>query len=164
MRVLVVNGPNLDLLGTRRPEVYGTTTLGELEAQCREWGAALGFEVTVFQSNHEGAIIDRLHEAIGRSDGIIINPGALAHYSYALHDAIESVAVPVVEVHISDITAREPWRATSVVAPACVASFSGHGIAGYRMALESLAARGDQPAARSRQRSRPATSAESSSA
>ena len=142
MRVLVVNGPNLNLLGTRRPDVYGQTTLGELEELCRQWGAELGCTVTVFQSNHEGAIIDRLHEAIGRFDGIIINPGALTHYSYAIHDAIEAVAIDTVEVHISDISAREEWRAKSVVAPACRATISGEGVAGYRRAIEVLVSGG----------------------
>ncbi|HLE39418.1 MAG TPA: type II 3-dehydroquinate dehydratase [Acidimicrobiia bacterium] len=142
MRVLVVNGPNLNLLGTRRPDVYGQTTLGDLEELCRQWGAELGCTVTVFQSNHEGAIIDRLHEAIGRFDGIIINPGALTHYSYAIHDAIEAVAIDTVEVHISDISAREEWRAKSVVAPACRATISGEGVAGYRRAIEVLVSGG----------------------
>ena len=141
MRVLVVNGPNLNLLGTRRPEVYGTTTLGELDELCRTWGTELGCTVTVFQSNHEGAIIDRLHEAIGRCDGIVINPGALTHYSYALRDAIEAVDIPTVEVHISDIAAREPWRASSVITEVCVASITGQGVAGYRRAIEVLSAR-----------------------
>ena len=140
MRVLVVNGPNLNLLGTRRPEVYGTTTLGELEEMCRQWGTELGCSVSVFQSNHEGAIIDRLHEAIGRCDGIVINPGALTHYSYALHDAIEALNIPTVEVHISNIAARESWRAVSVIAPVCVASITGQGVEGYRRAIEVLAA------------------------
>jgi 3-dehydroquinate dehydratase-2 len=140
MRVLVINGPNLNLLGTRRPDVYGTTTLGELDALCRKWGAELGCMITTFQSNHEGALVDRLHEAIGACDGVIINPGALAHYSYALHDAIEATGLPVIEVHISDITNREPWRAHSVVAAACKATVSGQGVAGYRRALEMLAA------------------------
>ena len=139
MRVLVVNGPNLNLLGTRRPEVYGTTTLGELEEMCRQWGTELGCSVSVFQSNHEGAIIDRLHEAIGRCDGIVINPGALTHYSYALHDAIEASNIPTVEVHISNIAARESWRAVSVIAPVCVASITGQGVEGYRRAIEVLA-------------------------
>ena len=142
MRVLIVNGPNLNLLGTRRPDVYGQTTLGDLEELCRQWGAELGCTVTVFQSNHEGAIIDRLHEAIGRFDGIIINPGALTHYSYAIHDAIEAVAIDTVEVHISDISAREEWRAKSVVAPACRATISGEGVAGYRRAIEVLVSGG----------------------
>ena len=140
MRVLVVNGPNLNLLGTRRPEVYGTTTLGELGEMCRQWGTELGCSVSVFQSNHEGAIIDRLHEAIGRRDGIVINPGALTHYSYALHDAIEASNIPTVEVHISNIAARESWRAVSVIAPVCVASITGQGVEGYRRAIEVLAA------------------------
>ncbi|MCU0280879.1 MAG: type II 3-dehydroquinate dehydratase [Acidimicrobiia bacterium] len=146
MRVLIVNGPNLNLLGVRCPEVYGTATLAELEERCREWGAALGLEVETFQSNHEGAIIDRLHEALGRCDGVVLNPGALTHYSYALHDAVEAIALPVVEVHLSDIAAREEWRARSVVSPACAATISGHGLDGYRQALEFLAARGQAPA------------------
>jgi len=145
MRVLVINGPNLNLLGLRCPEVYGTTTLAELEERCRTWGAALGIEVATFQSNHEGEIIDRLHDALGTADGVVLNPGALTHYSYALHDAVEAISPPVVEVHLSDITRREEWRARSVVSPACAASISGHGIEGYREALEFLAARGAGP-------------------
>lgn len=141
MRVLIVNGPNLNLLGTRRPDVYGEATLGDLEARCRQWGVASGLSVEVFQSNHEGEIIDRLHEAIGTADGVVINPGALTHYSYALHDAIEAIGIPTVEVHISDITARQPWRAHSVVSDACIATISGHGLDGYRLALEHLAGR-----------------------
>jgi len=139
MRVLIVNGPNLNLLGARRPEVYGTTTLAEVEELCRTWGAALGIEVETFQSNHEGAIVDRLHDAIGSVDGVVINPGALTHSSYVLHDAIEAIALPTVEVHLSDITARESWRAHSVVVAACAASIVGHGVDGYRAALEFLA-------------------------
>ena len=146
MRVLVLNGPNLNLLGVRRPEVYGTATLAELEERCRAWGAALGLEVETFQSNHEGALIDRLHEALGRCGGVVLNPGALAHYSYALHDAVEALALPVVEVHLSDIARREEWRARSVVSPACAATISGLGMDGYRRALELLAARGQAPA------------------
>lgn len=142
MRVLVINGPNLNLLGVRRPEVYGTTTLAELDERCRAWGAALGIEVDTFQSNHEGEIIDRLHDALGSADGIVLNPGALTHYSYALHDAIEAVSLPVVEVHLSDISRREEWRARSVVSPACIAGIRGHGVEGYREALELLATRG----------------------
>ena len=139
MRILVLNGPNLNLLGTRRPDVYGTTTLGELEERCRSWGAALGVEVETLQSNHEGALVDALHDAIGRCDGAVVNPGALTHTSYVLHDAIEAVPYPVIEVHVSDITAREPWRANSVVAPACAGSVMGKGIDGYREAMELLA-------------------------
>jgi len=139
VRVLVINGPNLNLLGIRRPEIYGYQTLGELEERCVEWGAELGLVVETFQSNHEGAIIDRLHAAIGSIEGVVINPGALTHYSYALHDAIEAIAIPTVEVHLSDTSAREPWRARSVVAPVCVASIAGRGARGYRDALEVLA-------------------------
>lgn len=139
MQVLVLNGPNLNLLGARDPEVYGTATLAELMNNCRSWGSELGMAVEGIQSNHEGALIDALHDAIGRCDGVVINPGALAHYSYALHDAIEAVPMPVVEVHISDIGHREPWRAKSVVADACVATISGKGSDGYRQALALLA-------------------------
>lgn len=139
MHVLVVNGPNLNLLGTRRPEIYGTTTLRELEDQCRRWGRDLGATVTTFQSNHEGALIDAIHDAIGRYDGIVLNPGALTHYSYALHDAIESVPVPVVEVHISDLAMREEeWRRTSVVSAVCETTIGGRGIDGYRDAIALL--------------------------
>lgn len=140
-----MNGPNLNLLGARRPEIYGTTTLGELDALCRQWGEELGCVITTFQSNHEGALVDRLHNAIGACDGVIINPGALAHYSYALHDAIEATALPVIEVHISDITKREPWRANSVIAPACKATVSGMGVEGYRHALELLSPGSKRP-------------------
>jgi 3-dehydroquinate dehydratase-2 len=142
MRILVINGPNLNLLGVRRPEVYGTTTLAELEELCRAWGEGLGLAVETFQSNHEGEIIDRLHGALGWAAGVVLNPGALAHYSYALHDAIEAVSLPVVEVHLSDISRREEWRARSVVSPACAATIRGHGVEGYRQALEFLADRG----------------------
>jgi 3-dehydroquinate dehydratase II len=141
MRVVVINGPNLNLLGTRRPDVYGTTTLGELEQQCRAWGEELGMQIETFQSNHEGALIDRLHECLGRADGVVINPGALTHYSYSLHDAIEAIALPVVEVHISDITAREDWRRVSVISAACLGTISGLGVDGYREALRLLADR-----------------------
>ena len=147
MRVLVVNGPNLNLLGTRSPEIYGEATLGELEHRCREWGAELGMTVATFQSNHEGELIDRLHDAIGSADGVLLNPGALGHTSYALHDAIEAIGIPVVEVHISDITAREPWRAESVIRPACVAAIWGKGIEGYREGLVVLKESLQPPAA-----------------
>ena len=146
MRILVLNGPNLNLLGVRRPEVYGTATLAELEERCRAWGTALGLEIETFQSNHEGSLIDRLHGALGRCDGVVLNPGALHIYSYALHDAVESVALPVVEVHLSDIASREEWRAHSVVSPACAATIGGHGADGYREALEFLARRLQSPA------------------
>jgi 3-dehydroquinate dehydratase-2 len=138
MRVLLLHGPNLNLLGTRQPEIYGHTTLGELEEMCREWAAALGCELDVFQSNHEGALIDRLHDAIAVYDGVVLNAGALTHYSYALADAIRSVPIPTVEVHLSDIGAREEWRARSVLSDACIGTIAGHGPDGYREALELL--------------------------
>ena len=135
--VLVINGPNLNLLGTREPEIYGTTTLAELEEMCVEWGRILDLEVAPFQSNHEGAIIDAIQQT--SADGIVLNAGALTHYSYALFDALVAVGLPTVEVHISNIHAREEWRRHSVVQPACVAQISGEGLEGYRRALRILA-------------------------
>lgn len=145
-RVLVINGPNLNLLGTRRPDVYGSMTLSELEELCRAWGTASGVTVEAFQSNHEGAVIDRIHQARENADAIIINPGAFTHYSYAIHDALEAVEKPAVEVHISDITSREAWRSHSVVSPACVATIYGRGTGGYRDALRHLIFRSAHPA------------------
>jgi 3-dehydroquinate dehydratase type II len=137
-RVLVLNGPNLNMLGTRQPDIYGSMTLADLEAACRVWGAELGVTVDTLQSNHEGAIIDRLHLAREDADAIIINPGAFTHYSYAIFDALEAVELPTVEVHISDITRREAWRRRSVIAPACVRTIFGRGTIGYRDALRHL--------------------------
>lgn len=145
-RILVLNGPNLNLLGTRAPEVYGHTTAARLETLVGEWGAALDLEVEWVQSNHEGVLIDRLHQS--RAEGIVLNAGALTHYSYALADAIEAIAPPVVEVHISNIFEREPWRRTSVIAPGCVHSVYGRGVEGYRWALSHLANRFAWPATR----------------
>ena len=137
-RILVINGPNLNLLGTREPDVYGSTTLPMLESDLRAWGAHLGVELDMFQSNHEGALIDRIHAAATNCAGIIINPGALTHYSYAIHDALSAIDTPAVEVHISNIHEREPWRQTSVTAAACVYSIAGRGLEGYRAALHHL--------------------------
>ena len=139
MLVLLLHGPNLNLLGTRQPEIYGPITLSDLEDRCRHWGAELGIDLGTFQSNHEGALIDRLHAAIGHYDAVIVNPGALSHYSYALHDGITAAALPTIEVHLSDITAREPWRAHSVISPACITTIAGEGPDGYRRAMEMLA-------------------------
>ena len=136
--VLVVNGPNLNLLGTREPNIYGSTTLSELESLILGWGAERDLEVSCFQSNHEGAIIDRLHAARNTHHGVIINAGALTHYSYAIHDAIVATGLPAVEVHISNVRHREPWRRDSVLAAACVYSIFGRGLEGYRSALEHL--------------------------
>lgn len=138
-RVLLVHGPNLNLLGDREPDVYGTTTLAEIEAMTTTWAAEHGLSIEVFQSNHEGELIDRIHQARGRSAGIIINPGAFTHYAWSIHDALAAFAGPVVEVHLSNPDAREPWRRTSVVAPVARGSISGFGPTGYRLAVEAIA-------------------------
>lgn len=145
MRILVINGPNLNLIGTRRPDIYGTTTLDELDEQCRHWGADLGATVETFQSNHEGGLIDRLHAARHEFDAVVINPGALTHYSYALRDAIEAIALPTVEVHLSNVKARETWRRHSVVSDVCVATIYGRGVDGYRAAIRHLVVRTERP-------------------
>ena len=138
MRILVLHGPNLNLLGERDPKIYGSQSLEELNRQIEAHARRLGVEVEFFQSNHEGALIDRIHEARRRVDGIVINPGALTHYSYALRDAIEAVGLPAVEVHLSDIHARELFRQTSVIAPVCLAQISGKGAQSYVEGLERL--------------------------
>jgi 3-dehydroquinate dehydratase type II len=145
MHVLVVNGPNLNLLGTREPDIYGSTTLSELEELVTTWAGERDIEVSCYQSNHEGEIIDRLHAARGVHDGLVLNAGALTHYSYALHDAIVATELPAVEVHISNVRHREPWRRTSVIEPACVYSIFGRGIDGYRYALDHLVNRTAMP-------------------
>lgn len=137
-KILLMNGPNLNMLGHRDPKFYGTDTLAAIEAMVVAYGAHHGAQVDCFQSNHEGALVDRLHQAHGRYDGIVYNPGAHTHYSYALHDAVECIDVPVVEVHISDISKREEFRRHSVIAPACVAQVKGKGKAGYLDALDLL--------------------------
>ena len=137
-KILLMNGPNLNMLGVREPDVYGRRTLASIEADVASYGAQRGVQVDCFQSNHEGALVDRLHQAHGVYDGIVYNPGAHTHYSYALRDAVGSIDVPVAEVHISDVDAREPFRAVSVIAPACVAQVKGLGAAGYRVALDLL--------------------------
>lgn len=141
LRILVINGPNLNLLGRREPDVYGTATLDDIEAMVAERAAELGVDVCFFQSNHEGAIIDRLHDAIGVCDGVVLNPGAYTHYSYAIRDAIAGIGMPVVEVHLSDINAREDFRRVSVTAEVCVAQISGLGPRSYLEGLVSLVTR-----------------------
>lgn len=137
-RILVLNGPNLNLLGERDRRHYGEVTLEEINRRVSSAAGRLSVKVVFFQSNHEGDLIDRLHAERKTSSGVIINPGALTHYSYALRDAIEAVALPTAEVHLSDIYSREEWRRTSVIEP--VASFSvvGKGPDGYTEALERL--------------------------
>ena len=134
-KILLINGPNLNLLGKREPEIYGATTLEQLAAQLKESASAAGFELIAFQSNHEGEIIDCIHREAAECVGLIINPGAFTHYSYAIRDAIAAVAVKTIEVHISNVYAREPFRHESVIAPVCVGQISGLGIEGYRAAL-----------------------------
>jgi 3-dehydroquinate dehydratase-2 len=135
MQLLILNGPNLNLLGTREPAVYGTGTLADLEADLRATFPDVG--LSFFQSNHEGALIDRLHAArTDGTDGIVFNPGAYTHTSVALRDAVAAIGVPVVEVHLSHIHAREPFRHHSLLAPVCVGQISGLGRRGYHLAVQ----------------------------
>lgn len=141
MKVLVLNGPNLGRLGRRQPEIYGTTTHAELADRCVGWGSALGLEVEVRQTNHEGDLLDWLGDAADREVPVVLNAAAWTHYSLALFDACAQLTAPLVEVHISDPASRpEEFRHHSVVTPHAVAVISGHGVAGYRMALERIAA------------------------
>ena len=137
-KILLMNGPNLNMLGIREPSVYGNNTLASLEALFTGYARSKGVEVECFQSNHEGCLVEKLHEAHASFDGVVYNPGAHTHYSYAIRDAVGSISTPVVEVHISDVSAREAWRNISVVAPACVAQVKGRGFQGYCDALDIL--------------------------
>ncbi len=139
-KVLILNGPNLNLLGTRQPEVYGRTTLKMVEETFVSHGASIGLDVSHLQSNHEGVLIDAIHAAKGNQDGIVLNAGAYTHTSVALMDAISSVELPVVEVHLSNIHAREPFRHKSYVAPVALGQICGFGLQGYVMALDALSA------------------------
>lgn len=138
MKLLILNGPNLNLLGAREPDIYGRESYDTLCQQIYRHAEAIGCTAEVFQSNHEGTLIDAIQAAQAGYSGIVINPGAYAHYSYAIYDALRAVAVPAVEVHISDITAREPFRAVSVTAAACVKTICGHGLQGYLEAMDYL--------------------------
>ncbi|KAH8426031.1 type II 3-dehydroquinate dehydratase [Aspergillus melleus] len=137
--ILLINGPNLNLLGTREPHVYGSTTLKDVETSATAQAAALGATLSAFQSNHEGAIIDRIQEARGNVDGIVINPGAFTHTSVAIRDALLSVEIPFIEVHVSNVHAREPWRHHSYFSDKAAGIIVGLGVAGYKVAVEHVA-------------------------
>ncbi|MGN0591325.1 type II 3-dehydroquinate dehydratase [Ruminococcus sp.] len=141
MRILVIHGPNLNLLGEREPGIYGTENLEQVNGAILARAKELGAQCEVFQSNHEGDIIDRLHEARREFDGVVLNAGAYTHYSYAIRDAIAAIRIPCVEVHISNVHAREEFRHTSVIAPACLGVVCGFGGDSYLLALEGLVRR-----------------------
>lgn len=138
MKILVLNGPNLNLLGEREPNIYGGDSLGSINEALAEKAAGMGFETAFFQSNSEGAIIDALHDARRGCAGVILNAGAYTHYSYAIRDAIAAIKIPVVEVHLSNVDSREEFRKTSVIAPVCKGSISGFGKFSYELALIAL--------------------------
>ncbi len=138
LKIMVLNGPNLNMLGVREPQVYGNQSYVDLENYIEEYCEKKGIEVTVLQSNGEGELIDFIHHANGNFDGIVINPGAYTHYSYAIRDALSSVSVPAIEVHISNIHKREEFRHISVTAPACIGQITGLGFRGYLLAVDYL--------------------------
>lgn len=138
MRFEILHGPNLNLLGTREPDVYGSTSLAEVDAAIRAEAEGLGVEVAVFQSNHEGVLIDRIQETASTADGYVVNAGGYAHTSVALRDALVGVRRPFVEVHLTNVYAREPFRRESLLAPVALATVSGFGARGYTLALRGL--------------------------
>ena len=137
-KILVIHGPNLNLLGEREPDVYGDNGIDTLNSNIIDRAKEQGLECEIFQSNHEGAIIDKLHSARKNFDGVIINAGAYTHYSYAIRDAISAIRIPCIEVHISNIDARDAFRANSVIAPVCKGSISGFGFGSYYLAVQAL--------------------------
>jgi 3-dehydroquinate dehydratase-2 len=136
-RIIVINGPNLNLLGTRETDIYGTVTLAGIAADVNREAGELGLDVDFIQTNHEGEIIDKIHEARGKYDLIILNPGAYTHYSIAIRDAVKAVELPCIEVHLSNIHAREEFRSKSVIAPVCTGQISGFGADSYLVALKA---------------------------
>ena len=137
--VEVMHGVNLDQLGRRDPQLYGTLTLAELERRIEADAGELGLRTRFFHTNHEGAFVEHLHGLRGEADAVVLNPGAWTHYAWAIRDALEIAALPAVEVHLSDVSSREPWRRTSVIGELCIASIVGRGADGYRDALARLA-------------------------
>jgi 3-dehydroquinate dehydratase-2 len=150
VNVLVIHGPNLNLLGSREPQTYGSQTLADIDERIGLEARELGIGVSCVQHNSEGAIVDELHAARGRYDAVAINPGAFTHYAYAIRDAIAAIGIPTVEVHLTNTSARETFRATSVVAAVCRGSIAGFGAESYALALRALAAAGTPPDVASR--------------
>ena len=138
MKILFLNGPNLNMLGIREPDIYGKRTFADLEAYIRDFCGELGIECELYQSNHEGCLVDAIQAAYGKMDGIVINPAAYTHTSVAILDALKAVSLPAVEVHISAVSEREAFRQISYPGMACVKTFAGYGFEGYRMAAEHL--------------------------
>lgn len=138
-RILIMHGPNLNLLGEREPGIYGDTNFEQVNADLTAFAASLGLEAEVFQSNHEGALIDKLHESRTEFAGVVLNAGAYTHYSYAIADAIKAIRIPVIEVHISNVFARDEFRSKSVIAPVCAGSISGFGLLSYELGIRALA-------------------------
>ena len=137
-KILVIHGPNLNMLGIREPEIYGKTTLDDINSDLKRLGEKMGVEVEAFQSNSEGKIVDKIQKAMGKTDGLIINPAAYTHTSVAIHDALLLLDVPIIEIHISNIYKREPFRHKSMISSVATAQISGFGPMGYKMALEAI--------------------------
>ena len=138
MKILVLNGPNINMLGIREPGIYGAESYAELLRLLQVWAGDLGLEIEHYQSNHEGCLVDKIQEAYGKFDGIVINPAAYTHTSVAILDALKAVALPAVEVHISDVSKREDFRQISYAGKACIKTIMGQGLDGYRQAMEFL--------------------------